>query len=135
MQTDTLKATAAACENLIKAIDALWGIDYLLTESKAASLLDWQTVNQAREYALTRLSTWQKNAPILSIIPFPDDPYHRSIQAAAKHICQTYAWDAKNSPEKWRYATQYASGATLWICDATDESIILYPEQDTINLL
>lgn len=124
---------AAACDNLVKVIDALWGIDYLLTENKAAALLDDQTVNPLAQYKLVRLSTGQKNAPILSIIPLPDDAYHNAIKAAAKHICRTYAWDAKNSPDKWRYATSYATGASLWICDWTDESVILYPEQFASN--
>lgn len=126
---------AAACENLIKVIDALWGIDYLLTENKTSGILDGQTVNQFSEYKLIRLSTGQKTAPILSLIPLPDDAFHNAVKAAAKYICQTYAWDAKNSPDHWRYATQYASSATLWICDRTDESIIVYPEQFASHLI
>ena len=69
----------------------------------------------------------QKNAVVLATINFPDDPYHNAIVDCAHQIVAAYPWTGIDSPDKWVYQTSYSSGASLWGCAATEQTIIVYP--------
>ena len=69
----------------------------------------------------------QKNAVVLATINFPHDPYHDAIVDCAHQIVAKYPWTGIDSPDKWVYQTSYSSGASLWGCAATDQTIIVYP--------
>lgn len=72
----------------------------------------------------------QKNAVVLAMINFPDDPYHNAIVDCAHQIIAAYPWTGVDSPDKWQYVTSYSSGASLWGCAATDQTIIVYPGEN-----
>lgn len=75
----------------------------------------------------------QKNAVVLAMINFPDDPYHNAIVDCAHQIIAAYPWTGVDSPDKWQYVTSYSSGASLWACKATDATIIVYPNNGGIQ--
>jgi len=72
----------------------------------------------------------QKNAVVLATINFPHDPYHDAIVDCAHQIVAAYPWTGADSPDKWVYQTSYSSGASLWGCAATDQTIIVYPGEN-----
>lgn len=74
-----------------------------------------------------QLRASQKNAVVLAMINFPDDPYHNAIVDCAHQIVASYPWTGVNSPDKWIYQTSYSSGSSLWACRETNESIVVRP--------
>jgi hypothetical protein len=75
----------------------------------------------------------QKNAVVLAMINFPDDPYHNAIVDCAHQIVAAYPWTGIDSPDKWVYQTSYSSGASLWACKATGKTLVVKPGQGGIR--
>lgn len=96
-------------------------LEAIMGQPEECSTIEMETVEMGQ------LRASQKNAVVLATINFPDDPYHNSIVDCAHQIVVKYPWTGMNSPDKWIYQTSYSSGASLWACAATNETILVHP--------
>lgn len=105
----------AETERIAATLDAIMG------QPEECAPVEMDTVQMGQ------LRPSQKNAVVLATINFPDDPYHNAIVDCAHQIVAKYPWTGIDSPDKWVYQTSYSSGASLWGCAATEQTIIVYP--------
>ena len=109
-------------ETITNTINALWGPAGLTFAAQIGKLLDNQT--ETPVVTMGHLRADQKSAAALAVANFPDDPYHNAIVTAAHDLCTRVT-----NPDEWVYYTSYASGASGWRCEATEDFMIIYPNE------
>lgn len=75
--------------------------------------------------SLIQINDCFRNAADLATANLLADNYHWNIRRGAEEVIRLHC--TVHPPEHWLYYSQYASGASLWFCPATQDSVVVYP--------